>query len=56
LTTGVPVVKEGKMGECIMPSIMEKREAHQIVDRLPERATWDDLMHEIYVREVIKKG
>ena len=35
---------------------MEKREAHQIVDRLPERATWDDLMHEIYVREVIKKG
>ena len=40
----------------IMPAIMGKKEAHKIVDRLPERATWDDLMHEIYVREVIEKG
>ncbi|MCX5977475.1 MAG: hypothetical protein NTV33_11810 [Coprothermobacterota bacterium] len=39
-----------------MPAVMEKQEAHKIVDRLPERATWDDLMHEIYVREVIEKG
>ena len=39
-----------------MSAIMEKLEAHKIVDRLPERATWDDLMHEIYVREVIEKG
>jgi hypothetical protein len=43
-------------GGGIMPAIMEKRDAHQIIDRLPEKATWDDLMHEIYVREVIEKG
>ena len=23
---------------------------------MPENATWDDLMHEIYVREVIERG
>ena len=39
-----------------MAGVIEKQEAHRIVDRLPERATWDDLMHEIYVREVIEKG
>jgi predicted transcriptional regulator len=27
-----------------------------MVDRLPEGATWDDLMHDIYVREAIERG
>jgi hypothetical protein len=35
---------------------MEKKEAHKLVDSLPESATWDDLMHEIYVRETIERG
>jgi hypothetical protein len=35
---------------------MEKEEAHRIIDRLPSDATWDDLMREIYVREVIEHG
>ena len=39
-----------------MPTVMEKQEAHRMVDRLPETATWDDLMHEIYVREAIERG
>lgn len=39
-----------------MPTVMEKEEAHKLVDRLPESATWDDLMHEIYVRETIERG
>jgi hypothetical protein len=39
-----------------MSTVMEKEEAHKLVDRLPERATWDDLMHEIYVRETIERG
>ena len=33
-----------------------KTEAHRLVDQLPERATWDDLMHEIYVRQSIEAG
>lgn len=33
-----------------------KEEAHKLVDQLPANATWDDLMHEIYVREAIERG
>lgn len=39
-----------------MSSLVIKEEAHKLVDRLPADATWDDLMHEIYVREAIEKG
>jgi len=39
-----------------MATVMEKKEAHRLVDRLPENATWDDLMYEIYVRETIERG
>jgi len=39
-----------------MPMVMKKEEAHKLVDRLPSNATWDDLMHEIYVREAIERG
>jgi hypothetical protein len=33
-----------------------KEEAHKIIDRMPVGATWNDLMYEIYVREVIELG
>jgi hypothetical protein len=33
-----------------------KDEARRLVDQLPEEFTWDDLMHEIYVRQAIEKG
>ncbi len=39
-----------------MSTVMEKEEAHKLIDKLPEKATWDDLMHEIYVRAVIERG
>jgi len=39
-----------------MPMMMEKREAHRHVDQMPQNATWEDLMHEIYVRESIESG
>ena len=39
-----------------MPTVMEKESAHKLIDRMPQQATWDDLMHEIYVREVIERG
>lgn len=35
---------------------LRKDEAHRIIDRMPPDATWDDLMREIYVREVIECG
>jgi predicted transcriptional regulator len=39
-----------------MTTVLEKDEAHRLIDRMPQGATWDDLMREIYVRETIKRG
>jgi hypothetical protein len=39
-----------------MSIIMEKDEAHKIIDRMPPNATWDDLMREIYVHETVECG
>jgi hypothetical protein len=39
-----------------MSTIVSKDEAHKLIDQLPANATWDDLMHEIYVREAIERG
>ena len=39
-----------------MSTVLEKEVAHRLIDRMPRNATWDDLMHEIYVREAIEKG
>jgi predicted transcriptional regulator len=33
-----------------------KNEAKRLIDSMPDDATWDDLMHEIYVRQTIEKG
>ena len=33
-----------------------KEEARRMVDKLPEESTWDDLMYEIYVRQVVEAG
>ena len=33
-----------------------KEAARSIVDNLPERATWDDLMYELYVKQKIEAG
>jgi predicted transcriptional regulator len=39
-----------------MEAVNVKDEARRMVERLPEDATWDDLMHEIYVRQAIEAG
>jgi hypothetical protein len=33
-----------------------KKEASKIVERLPEDATWDDLIYQIYVRAAVESG
>ena len=33
-----------------------KEEARKIIDHLPDEATWDDLMYELYVRQKIEAG
>jgi len=33
-----------------------KQEAYHLLEKLSETATWDDLMHESYVRQAIEAG
>jgi hypothetical protein len=39
-----------------MPTTNIKQEAHRLIEQLPETATWDDLMYEIYVRQAVEAG
>ncbi len=39
-----------------MAEPMRKDQARDWVNRMPENATWDDLIDEIYVRQVIEQG
>ncbi len=33
-----------------------KEAARQIIDRLPDQATWDDIMYELYVKQKVEAG
>jgi len=39
-----------------METVNVKDEARRLIEQLPDDATWDDLMHEIYVRQAIEAG
>jgi hypothetical protein len=46
----------GTRAEREMPATGVKDQAHKLVDQLPDDATWDDLLYEIYVRQSIDAG
>ena len=33
-----------------------KQETLRLLEKLPDKATWDDLMYQIYVRQTIEAG
>jgi hypothetical protein len=39
-----------------MAEIMRKDQAHKLIDNMADDSTWDDLINEIYVRQVIDQG
>ena len=39
-----------------MPTMDIREEAKRLVERLSPGASWDDLMHAIYVRQAIEAG
>lgn len=39
-----------------MPTANRKQVAHQLIDRLPDDATYDDMMRELYERQAIERG
>jgi hypothetical protein len=42
--------------EEMMSATMSRNKAHELIDRMPKDSTWDDLIYEIYVRQVVEKG
>jgi hypothetical protein len=39
-----------------MESTSIKEEAKKLIEQLPDGVTWDDVMHQIYVRQAIESG
>ncbi|MBI3344750.1 MAG: hypothetical protein HY028_07860 [Gammaproteobacteria bacterium] len=39
-----------------MTATSVKNEAKRLVENLPDTASWDDLMYEVYVRQKIEDG
>jgi predicted transcriptional regulator len=39
-----------------MPAASARDEAQRLVEQLPEDATWEDLLYQIYVRQSIEVG
>ena len=39
-----------------METLSPVKEAKEILDRLPDDSTWDDIMYEIYVQQAIEAG
>ena len=39
-----------------MPNANRKQVAHQLIDKLPDDATYDDMMRELYECQAIERG
>jgi hypothetical protein len=39
-----------------MTTALKKDDVRLLLDKMPDDATWDDLMHEIFIRQVIEEG
>jgi hypothetical protein len=39
-----------------MPNVNIKQQAHELIDKLPENATWRDVVYEMVVRREIELG
>ena len=46
----------GVIWETIIEIKNIKQKARNLIDKLPDNSTWDDLMYEIYVRQAIEAG
>jgi predicted transcriptional regulator len=39
-----------------MTTVTIKDEAHRLIERLPDDATWEDLQYQIYFRQAVETG
>lgn len=50
----LPAAKRGMTENRMMQSA--KDAARQIIEHMPDQATWDDIMYEFYVKQKIEAG
>lgn len=43
-------------GEIPMSNANVKQQAHELIDKLPDTATFDDIMRELYEHQAIQRG
>lgn len=43
-------------GNAVSDQSNPKTQAREIIEALPDSASWEDLMYELYVREAIERG
>jgi predicted transcriptional regulator len=43
-------------GNAVSAQPTPKTQAREIIEALPDSASWEDMMYEFYVREAIEKG
>jgi hypothetical protein len=52
----IPIIKTGtRIGHDGQPCLF-KEQTHRLLNNLPDSATWEDVMHRIYVRQAIETG
>lgn len=39
-----------------MPNVNRELQVHALIDKLPDDATWDDMMRELYEHHAIERG
>jgi predicted transcriptional regulator len=50
------MMNKSEITKIVMEIKDVKEKARDLIDKLPENSTWDDLMYEIYVRQAIETG
>jgi hypothetical protein len=48
--------QKSRIGDKAMQTETIKEKAHQLLDKLPDSASWEDVMYRIYVRQAIEAG
>lgn len=39
-----------------MPKTIIKEQAYKLIEKMPDNATWEDFIYQIYIRETVEKG
>ncbi len=53
---GIILIHEQHQEVPIMEAVDIKKQAHEVIDKLPEDCSWEDVQYHLYAVEKIQKG